>query len=53
MLADTEYRHQIALADIGPIRGLLLGFFFMTVGMAVDVRSPRRTSARSCWSRSA
>jgi CPA2 family monovalent cation:H+ antiporter-2 len=36
MLADTEYRHQIA-ADIGPIRGLLLGFFFMTVGMAVDV----------------
>jgi monovalent cation:H+ antiporter-2, CPA2 family len=37
MVADTEYRHQIA-ADIGPIRGLLLGFFFMTVGMAVDMR---------------
>jgi CPA2 family monovalent cation:H+ antiporter-2 len=36
MVADTEYRHQVA-ADIGPIRGLLLGFFFMTVGMAVDV----------------
>jgi CPA2 family monovalent cation:H+ antiporter-2 len=36
MVADTEYRHQIA-ADIGPIRGLLLGFFFMTVGMAVDL----------------
>jgi CPA2 family monovalent cation:H+ antiporter-2 len=36
MVADTEYRHQIA-ADIGPIRGLLLGFFFMTVGMSVDV----------------
>ena len=36
MVADTEYRHQLA-ADIGPIRGLLLGFFFMTVGMAVDV----------------
>jgi CPA2 family monovalent cation:H+ antiporter-2 len=36
LVADTEYRHQIA-ADIGPIRGLLLGFFFMTVGMAVDV----------------
>jgi CPA2 family monovalent cation:H+ antiporter-2 len=36
MVADTEYRHQIA-ADIGPIRGLLLGFFFMTVGMAVDM----------------
>jgi CPA2 family monovalent cation:H+ antiporter-2 len=37
MVADTEYRHQVA-ADIGPIRGLLLGFFFMTVGMGVDVR---------------
>ncbi|MGH6905820.1 MAG: cation:proton antiporter [Geminicoccaceae bacterium] len=37
MVADTEYRHQVA-ADIGPIRGVLLGFFFMTVGMAVDLR---------------
>ncbi len=37
MVADTEYRHQIA-ADIGPFRGLLLGLFFMTVGMAVDLR---------------
>ncbi|HEX3208939.1 MAG TPA: cation:proton antiporter [Geminicoccaceae bacterium] len=36
MVADTEYRHQIA-ADIGPFRGLLLGLFFMTVGMAVDL----------------
>lgn len=36
MVADTEFRHQIA-ADLGPIRGLLLGFFFMSVGMAVDV----------------
>ncbi len=36
MVADTEYRHQVA-ADIGSFRGLLLGFFFMTVGMTVDV----------------
>jgi hypothetical protein len=35
MVADTEYRHQIA-ADIGSFRGLLMGFFFMTVGMTVD-----------------
>jgi monovalent cation:H+ antiporter-2, CPA2 family len=35
MVADTEYRHQVA-ADIGRFRGLLLGFFFMTVGMTVD-----------------
>jgi CPA2 family monovalent cation:H+ antiporter-2 len=37
MVADTEYRHQVA-ADIGPFRGLLLGLFFMTVGMTVDLR---------------
>ncbi len=37
MVADTEYRHQVA-ADIAPFRGLLLGFFFMTVGMTVDLR---------------
>jgi len=36
MVADTEYRHQVA-ADIAPFRGLLLGFFFMTVGMTVNL----------------
>ena len=36
LLAETEYRHQVA-ADIQPFRGLLLGLFFMTVGMAVDL----------------
>ncbi len=36
-VADTEYRHQIA-ADIQPFRGLLLGLFFMTVGMTLDLR---------------
>jgi len=35
MLAGTEYRHQVE-ADIEPFRGILLGFFFMTVGMLVD-----------------
>lgn len=34
-LADSEYRHQIE-ADIQPFRGLLLGLFFMGVGMTVD-----------------
>ena len=37
MVADTEYRHQVA-ADIQPFRGLLLGLFFMTVGMTLDLR---------------
>ncbi len=35
MLAESEYRHQIE-ADIEPFRGLLLGLFFIAVGMAID-----------------
>ena len=35
LLADTRYRHQIA-ADILPFRMLLLGLFFLSVGMALD-----------------
>ncbi len=36
LLASSEYRHQIEV-DIDPFKGLLLGLFFMTVGMSVDV----------------
>lgn len=36
LLADTPYRHQVA-AEIQPFRGLLLGLFFMGVGMGVDL----------------
>ncbi len=36
MLADSEYRHQLE-ADIGPFKGLLLGLFFIAVGMSVHV----------------
>ncbi len=36
MIADSEFRHQI-MADIHPFRAMLLGLFFMTVGMTVDV----------------
>jgi monovalent cation:proton antiporter-2 (CPA2) family protein len=35
MLAESHYRHQIE-ADIMPFRGILLGLFFMTVGMGID-----------------
>ncbi|MEJ2513718.1 MAG: cation:proton antiporter [Gammaproteobacteria bacterium] len=35
MLAETEYRHQVEV-DIRPFRDLLLGLFFITVGMNVD-----------------
>lgn len=37
LLAETEYRHQIEV-DIEPFKGLLLGLFFMSVGMGVDYR---------------
>ena len=37
MLAGTEYRHQID-ADIRPARGLLLGLFFVSIGMLIDFR---------------
>ncbi|MFT5483656.1 MAG: monovalent cation:proton antiporter-2 (CPA2) family protein [Halieaceae bacterium] len=35
MLAESHYRHQI-IADIQPFRGILLGLFFMGVGMSID-----------------
>jgi voltage-gated potassium channel Kch len=35
MLADSHYRHQV-IADIKPFRGMLLGLFFMSVGMSID-----------------
>lgn len=37
MLAESSYRHELE-ADIDPFRGLLLGLFFMSVGMTVDLR---------------
>ncbi len=36
LLAETEYRRAI-LATIEPFKGLLLGLFFMTVGMDLDI----------------
>jgi CPA2 family monovalent cation:H+ antiporter-2 len=37
LLADTEFRHEIEV-NIEPFKGLLLGLFFMTVGMGIDYR---------------
>ncbi|MFM5952896.1 MAG: cation:proton antiporter [Novosphingobium sp.] len=36
MLADTPYRHELE-ADVEPFRSLLLGLFFMSVGMMLDL----------------
>jgi glutathione-regulated potassium-efflux system ancillary protein KefC len=35
LLAESEYRHEI-MAAIDPFKGLLLGLFFIAVGMSVD-----------------
>jgi len=41
MLAETTYRHQVG-AVIQPFRGLLLGLFFVTVGMSIDFALTRQ-----------
>lgn len=37
LLAESEYRHELE-ADIEPFKGLLLGLFFMSVGMTTNIR---------------
>lgn len=36
LLGETEFKHQTEV-DLEPFKGLLLGLFFLTVGMALDV----------------
>ncbi|MBN3760574.1 monovalent cation:proton antiporter-2 (CPA2) family protein [Burkholderia sp. Ac-20365] len=47
LLADSDYRHQIEV-DMAPFKGLLLGLFFIAVGMTIDfgvlMREPVRVS---------
>ena len=44
LLSETEYRHQVE-ADIRPFKGLLLGLFFMAIGMQIDLP----LVAREAW----
>ena len=37
LLSQSEYRHELQ-ADIAPFEGLLLGFFFISVGMSADLK---------------
>ena len=51
LLAETEYRRAVE-ATIEPFKGLLLGVFFVSVGMALDVtqlarKRPARSSSAS------
>ena len=45
LLAETEYRHEIGV-DIEPFKGLLLGLFFVSVGMTIDIT---RIVAEPLW----
>jgi CPA2 family monovalent cation:H+ antiporter-2 len=37
LISETRYRYQVE-ADIAPFRDILLGLFFITVGMMLDIR---------------
>jgi CPA2 family monovalent cation:H+ antiporter-2 len=37
LIAETEFRHQVKI-DIEPFKGLMLGLFFLSVGMGIDWR---------------
>jgi CPA2 family monovalent cation:H+ antiporter-2/glutathione-regulated potassium-efflux system protein KefB len=38
MLADSPYRHELE-ADVEPFRSILLGLFFLAVGMMLDLHT--------------
>ncbi|QWT21596.1 monovalent cation:proton antiporter-2 (CPA2) family protein [Bacillus sp. NP157] len=40
LLSESSFRHQLE-ADIEPFRGILLGLFFLGVGMALDISTVR------------
>lgn len=51
LLADSEYRHMLE-SDIEPFKGLLLGLFFISVGMSIDLgllrENPQLIIALTC-----
>lgn len=38
LMADSEFRHEIE-AQVDPFKGLLLGLFFISVGMSINIAS--------------
>lgn len=44
LLANGEYRHELE-ADLAPFKGLLLGLFFLGIGMSADVALLRERPA--------
>ena len=45
LLSESTFRHQLE-ADIEPFRGILLGLFFLGVGMSLDLGAGRRATGR-------
>src|SRR6202051_67078 len=45
LLADSEFRHELE-ANIEPFKGLLLGLFFITVGMSANLSLVRENPLR-------
>ncbi|HET8745837.1 MAG TPA: cation:proton antiporter, partial [Ramlibacter sp.] len=45
LLAETEYRHEVEVT-VDPFKGLLMGLFFMSVGMEID---PREVLREPLW----
>ncbi|MGI9423198.1 MAG: cation:proton antiporter [Hyphomicrobiaceae bacterium] len=45
LFAETEYRHEIEV-DIEPFKGLLLGLFFVSVGISIDIN---QVFAKPIW----
>lgn len=41
LLAETPYRHEVEVT-VEPFKGLLMGVFFMSVGMGIDLREVAR-----------
>ncbi len=41
LLSESNFRHQLE-ADIEPFRGILLGLFFLSVGMSLDLSHRRQ-----------
>jgi glutathione-regulated potassium-efflux system protein KefB len=47
LLSESTFRHQLE-ADIEPFRGVLLGIFFMAVGMSLDLQVVARNWVMVC-----
>ncbi len=46
LLSESTFRHQLE-ADVEPFRGILLGLFFLGVGMSLDLAVVARQLASS------